>query len=755
MGQHTAGGAKHGEVESRGESAHIEETSDSHQGGTQHGDLLRGSFRDEARLTVTRPNPQRRHQSHGPPHKQMRVRLERCTFSLAIALVGSCCHLNVASLAFVLSSAVTRSRRQTHFRKHDLSSGRSHAKHWLLQQRTYHYLIAIAVTEVLYLICILWLIFLALALAQCPDVHAVTLRPPPPPPPPPPPLPLSPEPWAPPPPLLPPQEFVIMNRSPPPLMNWSPPPLPPSPPPFPSPPPALPQDSDSDGIPDATEGSVDTDKDGLPDSFDSDSDNDGIFDKDERCKRQANGLRSLGNHPECDYDSDGVPDHIDSDSDGIEDYKDPDSVTTALLEACDQFDPLFNSLWGSKLEPETLLDAILVLDAFLAAYALIFTVSCFVFVALALAELRALRRFAPLALEICVTDEATGEAVPFSRAVLEVVAELEADGSLLASPIAEAKFGVRRFVTGRPIDAALGLLNCMNVDEDVVLAGKLEGLAAMEREFRMHGTDDDRICVDYILHRRTGDLLRAWPNGVMDAAHPAGMVLSDFMKSADAEQAGLRLAHVAALRLYTCNCFRSINGALRHQEPGSPYPFPVTLTFLSDAIRKLRAVAASTSSAHEPMDLWRGMSGLAFDDSFQASGGTEVAPMSATTSFSVAVRYALAREAQQHHALLLKLHTDSFLDRGAPCPPSARPEGLPSSSHRTCPRRRCRPLLCLLLPQRGRDLLPAPDLPVADGAHPPDGERPRGLDRDRGRAALLVLTGRQHSSRHYRGALAQ
>ena len=67
------------------------------------------------------------------------------------------------------------------------------------------------------------------------------------------------------------------------------------------------RDSDFDGIPDDTEGNVDTDGDGLPDSQDTDSDNDGIDDAVEGGPDLANPV---------DTDGDGVEDFRDTDSDG-------------------------------------------------------------------------------------------------------------------------------------------------------------------------------------------------------------------------------------------------------------------------------------------------------------------------------------------------------------------------------------------------------------------------------------------------------
>ena len=57
----------------------------------------------------------------------------------------------------------------------------------------------------------------------------------------------------------------------------------------------------------------------------------------------------------------------------------------------------------------------------------------------------------------------------------------------------------------------------------------------------------------------------------MDAGRPAGMALQDFVDLPDSVTAGLRAPHVAALRLYTSNCFRSLNTPLRSAgEGGAP-----------------------------------------------------------------------------------------------------------------------------------------------------------------------------------------
>ena len=106
------------------------------------------------------------------------------------------------------------------------------------------------------------------------------------------------------------------------------------------------KDSDSDGIPDAVEGTSDTDSDGIPDYLDPDSDGDGSPDAEEgsgdsdsdgipdRIESGTADSDSDGtpNEADTDSDNDNVPDAVegtsDTDSDGIPDYLDPDAIAT-------------------------------------------------------------------------------------------------------------------------------------------------------------------------------------------------------------------------------------------------------------------------------------------------------------------------------------------------------------------------------------------------------------------------------------------
>ena len=75
---------------------------------------------------------------------------------------------------------------------------------------------------------------------------------------------------------------------------------------------------------------------------------------------------------------------------------------------------------------------------------------------------------------------------------------------------------------------------------------------------------------------------------------------------------------------------------------------------------RLRAIGASSESANEAIDLWRGLKNVAVCDEFLRAGGTELAPMSTTSNLEVALKYSVAEQ-----SILLRLHTTSSMERGA------------------------------------------------------------------------------------------
>jgi len=155
--------------------------------------------------------------------------------------------------------------------------------------------------------------------------------------------------------------------------------------------------------------------------------------------------------------------------------------------------------------------------------------------------------------------------------------------------------------------------------------------------------------------------------------------------AAQAREAALLPEHVVALRLYTTAAFKSINDPLRNRS--GAHPFPVTVAFINDGIKRLRpvgagaaplstaplctwprarssrlrAVGAGAADASERRDFWRGLRNVALPDGFHQTGGTEYAPLSTSSDLEVALHYSDAAQER----LLFKLTTASFLERGA------------------------------------------------------------------------------------------
>ena len=165
---------------------------------------------------------------------------------------------------------------------------------------------------------------------------------------------------------------------------------------------------------------------------------------------------------------------------------------------------------------------------------------------------------------------------------------------------------------------------------------------------------------------------------------------------------------VLALRLYTTKAYLSINGPLRELASGArnePHPLPVTVAYVAEAIKLLRtveagsiekreqAIAAAQARRHSsstplrlrtavmaviaanrfqtppsPIEvaaenkklLWRGIRNRCVDESFYKHGGTEMAPMSTTTSLEVALNYCVSSS-----AVLLCLKCGNFMRQGA------------------------------------------------------------------------------------------
>jgi hypothetical protein len=241
----------------------------------------------------------------------------------------------------------------------------------------------------------------------------------------------------------------------------------------------------------------------------------------------------------------------------------------------------------------------------------------------------------------------------------------------------DVRFECKDLIFGVPQQAALGVEYFMCIEENKLRKRMMAGVQAIRDEVRVNGTDEDEECLEYVLDKEAGSSDKTFGNslfprdcdasGVRDDRKKrdgTGMRLADFLAHPSAQKSRLNEAHVAALRLYTTMAFRTINNGLRDQErfkTGRQHPLPVTVAYIKEALGKLRAVAADSQQANTEVSLYRGMAGMRVQENFlhQGKGGTELAPMSTTSSLKVALQYSASE-----NALLLRLQTNSFMDRG-------------------------------------------------------------------------------------------
>ena len=216
---------------------------------------------------------------------------------------------------------------------------------------------------------------------------------------------------------------------------------------------------------------------------------------------------------------------------------------------------------------------------------------------------------------------------------------------------------IEDIVLGRPEQAARGLNSLLGI-EDAILFGKMaHGLQSIVDEFNEYGTDDDRECLEYILKARAGSSKKTFFNGQRDQGR-CGEQLVDFVNHQSSVNSGLTVAHVVALRLYTTVAYTSINNPLRKTNKSQPYCFPVTLSLIAEGLKRLRTVGASEDDAHQERVLWRGMRNVRTTRELLVRGGTELAPMSATSDLKIALAYSMSS-----CPVLFKIVTKSFMDR--------------------------------------------------------------------------------------------
>ena len=229
----------------------------------------------------------------------------------------------------------------------------------------------------------------------------------------------------------------------------------------------------------------------------------------------------------------------------------------------------------------------------------------------------------------------------------------------------EARFlwdDVQELERGNASNAVRGLAAHMGLSDEEMHTRMGQGLQAIKREWTDHGTDEDRECLDYVLHQVAGTSKRVFPNGCRDRDR-GPLKFHDFVQHPRSQAAALTDAHVLALRLYTTAAYKSINHALRSGHDAAK--FAATIGFLADGIKKLRSPEACSpgagsasvpNSPKEKVVLWRGLRNTALPEDFLLHGGTMHAPMSTTHDPEVALRYAISKR-----IVLFRIVATSFM----------------------------------------------------------------------------------------------
>ena len=138
------------------------------------------------------------------------------------------------------------------------------------------------------------------------------------------------------------------------------------------------------------------------------------------------------------------------------------------------------------------------------------------------------------------------------------------------------------------------------------------------------------------------------PKGLtIDRGHQ-GMNLDAFTQLPQAVAAGLKRAHVLAIRLYTSPVFQNISKPLHDGcSPTRPHPYPALVALLTEALKKVRTEQLNRERTNPDellphRVLWRGVSKLGDGTSeFKQRGGTEISPMSNSFDRKVAETRAL------------------------------------------------------------------------------------------------------------------
>ena len=185
------------------------------------------------------------------------------------------------------------------------------------------------------------------------------------------------------------------------------------------------------------------------------------------------------------------------------------------------------------------------------------------------------------------------------------------------------------------------------------LVKKIEDPELMEEIENLKDVMEVGILLRYIRFEKASE--KKYCNGIRDEGR-GPVKLEYFLNHRNAKEAKLSQAMVVALRLYTTVAYKFMNNPLRQTGSAVPFPLAATTFYANQGIKQLRSIATGKSFE----TLWRGMRSTELPDSFEESGGTELAFMSTTTDLSVAIRYSMSKT-----SLLFKIIPDSAHDMGA------------------------------------------------------------------------------------------
>jgi hypothetical protein len=234
---------------------------------------------------------------------------------------------------------------------------------------------------------------------------------------------------------------------------------------------------------------------------------------------------------------------------------------------------------------------------------------------------------------------------------------------------------------GKPRDAALGLLDRMDVNHSIFYGLVAKGVEGIEEELKLFAMTlqfNESALVNELLKYVLYDVAseKKYPNGIRDLGR-SGVRFEYFCTHPYAIEAGLQKPEVLALRLYTTALYKYFNDPLRDDDRHDKRitcPLAVTTHFAVEGIKKLRTLnirrlsarnldLESTSGSWQqrfPIIYWRGMRNREIATGFREEGGTELGFMSTSANPQVAVNYSLGRQ-----SLLLKIVARTFLSTGA------------------------------------------------------------------------------------------